>query len=206
MTLITKIELIDKVKTFYEQYLYFKDIHYAFLDIEGAFDHQEKAKTFLGVVACACIDSYLLTTARLFDTHNQAATIKTLIVECRQNISFFADQSAVSTAMDEYEKKLSEDTFENLLTVIKHRRNKYLAHNDPRYFLHSKATDAAVMDEKRFSLYELWFLINETGNLLECLWHNLTTDDIGIRCQYKRDLLQLFPFKTFPVITPLDKK
>ena len=53
MTVITKIELIDKVKTFYEQYLYFKDIHYAFLDIEGAFDHQEKAKTFLGVVACA---------------------------------------------------------------------------------------------------------------------------------------------------------
>lgn len=206
MTAVTKEELTEKVKTFYEQLIYFVDVHYAFLDIEGAFDYQNNAKSFFGVAACACIDSYMMTAARLFDTHKHAATIKDLISECRQNISFFADQNAVVSAMDEFENKLQDTTFNNLISVIKHRRNKYIAHNDPKYFLHKKSTDPALQDDKQFSLCELWFLIKDTRDLLDLLWLNLSDDDIGVKCQYKRDLMQLLPENLFPLLTPLNNK
>lgn len=203
MTITNPNPLLDKVETFYEQYLYLKDIQNVYLDIDSAFEESDKAKTFFSVAACACIDSYEMTVARLFDSHKNAETIRTLIVECRNNIIEFSDQNAVIAALNKYEQNLQINPYKNLLDVIRHRRNKYIAHNDPIYFPHKNLTDPAVLDNNRYNLYELWLLIRDTGSLLELLWNNLTTDTIELTCQYNRDLPELFPERDLTVLTPI---
>ena len=98
---------------------------------------------------------------------------------------------------------IDEKDFKSLLDVIRHRRNKYIAHNDPDYFFHSDPKDLAVQDNKSYALPHLWSLINDTGALLEVLWHNLSTDDISLKCQYNRDLADLFPNETLSVMKPI---
>ncbi len=203
MIIINANQLLEKVETFYEQYLYLKDIHNVYLDIDSAFEETDKAKTFFSVAASACIDSYEMTVARLFDTHKGTETVNSLINVCRKNITLFSDQKTVTDALDCYERKLQINPYKNLLDVIRHRRNKYIAHNDPIFFPHKNLTDPAVLDNKRFNLYELWLLIRDTGALLELLWKNLTTDAINLKCQYERDIVELFPEISLTVMKPI---
>ena len=203
MSIVTKTVIIEEVKTFYEQYLYIKDVHNVYLDIFDVFEKQDKAHNFLVTAGSACIDSYQITIARLYDTHNQSTTIRTLITTCKNNIALFQNQVEVNTALSNFENSLQNEPFQSLLDVIRHRRNKYIAHNDPDYFFHSDPKDLAVQDNKSYALPHLWSLINDTGALLEVLWHNLSTDDISLKCQYNRDLADLFPNETLSVMKPI---
>lgn len=55
MTSINTNQLLEKVETFYDQYLYLKDIHNVYLDIDSAFEEADKA--ILNVINNFCLQS-----------------------------------------------------------------------------------------------------------------------------------------------------
>lgn len=84
----------------------------------------------------------MMTLARLFDEDGNSAKISELINKCKQNKEVFNNSDEVFDFLTEKGRKLKKDQeLKNAIEVIRHRRNRYFAHNDHEYFLHSKESD-----------------------------------------------------------------
>ena len=121
---MTKENLIDYTRNFYEQYLYVVDIYNAYQDSHIAEQHgNPDTKMYFLMVASACIDSYKMTLARLYDENSD--TIYKLIQTCKDNRNFFANPEKMFEFLTEKGRFLKKDEFlKNAVTVIRHRRNK----------------------------------------------------------------------------------
>lgn len=187
-----KNELIADIKTFYEQYLYVKDIIDVYLDAETAEEKLGKAKTFFMMSASACVDSFFMTLARLYDVQRDSRTIYSLLKICKYNSSVFDNESMLIERINEFEKILKKSSIKETIDVIIHRRNKYFAHNDKIYFRHDKVDDSAIQDRKRLSTFDICSLVIFTGNILKFLAENLDLNlDENMRNKYTDDLKEL---------------
>ncbi len=198
-------EIIEEVENFYEQYLYLKDIYNTYLDCAMAEEYSESGKTFLKMASSACIDSYMMTLARLFDEDGKSAKLSEMINKCKQNKSVFENPDDTFAFLTEHARKLKQDKdLKNAVAIIGHRRNKYFAHNDKEYFQHSKETDKVVTDSSYLPSYEIWMLIKWIKELLEKLMQELDTSPSDMQAKYNRDLAELIPAIREHQISPID--
>ena len=202
--MVTKEYLIEYTRNFYEQYLYMVDIHNTCQDSHIAEQYgYPDTKIYFFMVASACIDSYMMTLARLYDKNSD--TIYKLINTCKENKNFFANPEEMFNFITEKGRFLKNDKFlKNAVAVIRHRRNKYIAHNDVEYFSHSQPSDKAVQDSSYMPLYEVWMLINFIGDLLKQILIGLGIKP-EMQCKYNRDFFKLFPELEFHRIDPLQR-
>ena len=204
---ITKEKLIEYTRNFYEQYLYLCDIHNIYQDshIAEVYGNPD-TKMYFCMVASACIDSYMMTLARLYDKKSRNSdTIYKLIRICKYNKNFFANPEKMFDFLTERGEFLKKEEFlNNAITVIRHRRNKYIAHNDAEYFSHSLLSDKAVQDHSYMPFYEVWMLVNFTGDLLEKILAGLGVKP-DMNCKYNREFFKLFPELEIHRINPLQR-
>ena len=183
---MTKEELIEYTKKFYDQYLYVADIHNTYLDSLTAEKHGKPSNPYFRMVAAACIDCYTMTLARLYEEGGGDGTINKFISECKKHKDFFLHPDETFDFLTDKGRELKQNDFlKNAIDVISHRRNKYMAHNDPKYF-------SGLSDDKRMPLYEVWMLIWYTGELLNKVFEEL---DVNLEMQrkYNRELFLLLP-------------
>lgn len=187
-------EIVEDVKNFYEQYLYLKDIYLASMDSSLAEKYSDSGKEFFIMATSAFIDSYMMTLARMFDEDGKSMKVSELINKCKSNKDVFTNPDEVFVFLTDEGRKLKNDKdLSNAVKVIRHRRNRYLAHNDKEYFSHSKPTDMAMLDNDCLPSYEIWFLIKWIRELLEKLLEELNINSNEMKPKYGRELAELLP-------------
>ncbi len=192
--MMTKEELLEYTKNYYEQYLYVYDIYNAFLDSSIAEKHGSKANAYFKMLTSACIDSYIMTLARLYDELGDPETINKLINTCKDHKDLFSHPDEMFGFITEKGRELKKDKMlRNAIEVIRHRRNKYIAHNDEAYFAHNYDSDSAVADKKKLPSYQVWMLIKYTRDLLEKILDELEYDKSNMIKKYNREFFALFP-------------
>lgn len=196
-------EIVEEIKNFYEQYLYLRDIYYVFLDSSVAEKYSNNGNNYFKMAASACIDSYIMTLARLFDTNNKSSGIMNLIKKCKQNSDLFNNSNNVFIELEKKEKCLKSDNcLKKAIETIRQRRNHYHAHNDSNFFSHTKETDKAIQDKTYLPEHEIWSLINFVKDLLDLLIKELSID-LCMEPKYDRDLAKLIPIIQERQIRPL---
>ena len=188
-----KKEIEEDLMNFYEQYLYFKDVYCTALDSSLAEGLSDKGNNYFLIANSACIESYMMTLARLFDEDGKSATLRSLINKCKKNKDLFDHPDAVFDYLTEAGRKLKSDELKHATEVIRHRRNHYFAHNDLAYFAHSNPDDLAVIDDKHLKDYEIWMLARFVEELLKKLMSELGVDYTDMQLKYNRDLADLVP-------------
>lgn len=197
-------EIAEELKNFYEQYLYIKDIYNVFLDSSLAEDCSGDGNVFFQMVTSACVDSYMMTLARMFDEDSKSAGIAKLINKCKQQKDLFNNPDDVFVFLTDKGRSLKKDReLKNALEVIRQRRNHYFAHNDQEYFLHVNENDKAVQDESYLPSYQIWMLINFVKDLLVKLMDELNVNYDEMRPKYGRELSDLVPSIKERQITPI---
>ena len=199
-----KDEIEEELKNYYEQYLYLRDIYYAYLDSALAEKCSDEGKPFFLMATSACEDSYMMTLARLFDEDGKSAKISELINKCKQNKDVFNNPEEVFEYLKEKGRSLKKDQeLKNAIEVIRHRRNRYFAHNDHEYFSHSRENDKAVQDESYLPEYQIWSLITFVKELLEKLMVELSIDPNEMQPKYNRELGDILPIIKERQISPI---
>ncbi len=198
-------EIIEEIKNVYEQYLYLRDIYYVFLDSSVAEEYSNNGNNYFKMAASACIDSYIMTLARLFDTNNKSSGIMNLINKCKQNSDLFNDPNYIFIELTEIERCLKRDKgLKNTIEIIRQRRNHYHAHNDSNYFSHTTENDKAIQDKTYLPAHDIWSLINFVKDLLDLLIKELSIDlCMKMQPKYDRDLAELLPIIQERQICPL---
>jgi hypothetical protein len=197
-------EIIEDVKNFYEQYLYLKDIYLAYMDSSLAEKYSDLGKEFFIMATSALVESYMMILARMFDEDGKSIKVSELINKCKSNKDVFTNPDEVFVFLTDEGRKLKKDKdLSNAVEVIRHRRNRYLAHNDKEYFSHSKPTDKAIFDNDRLPSYEIWLLINWIKELLEKILEELKVDAGEMKPKYSRELAKLLPVIEQHQINPI---
>ena len=203
MSTVTKESLLNEIMFFYDQYLYVKDIVYTFIDADATEERQCKSNNFFKMAASACIDSYSMTLARLFDQNKnkKSETIFTLIDKCKKSIDLFQDSADVMNYLSKYIYSLTQDSdLNNAIKLLKYRRNKYFAHNDKKFMFLDVTEDLPDGSKNHLPSYQLWMLIRNTGNLLRTLAYKLDGCELDkiMLPKYNGDLRDILDCNCFP--------
>lgn len=174
------------------------------MDSSLAEKYSDLGKEFFIMATLALVESYMMILARMFDEDGKSIKVSELINKCKSNKDVFTHPDEVFVFLTDEGRKLKKDKdLSNAVEVIRHRRNRYLAHNDKEYFSHSKPTDKAILDNDRLPSYEIWLLINWIKELLEKLLEELKVDAGEMKPKYSRELDKLQPVIEQHQINPI---
>ena len=201
---IAKEILLQEIMAFYEQYLYAKDIMNAYLDASAAENHQDKSRNFFMMTASACIDSYMMTMARLYDKDKKSKSIYSLLKQCKNNLHLFKDSIDIRDYLIEFNRCLKkDDSLKNAIKIISYRRNKIFAHNDNESFLIDGFEKILNAETNYMPMHQLWKLIKVTGEFLRTISLALNCDlDKSMNSKYDGDLIDLIDENNLHRILP----
>ena len=159
--------LIKELKFFYSEYLYLKKVYHAYWHINSAMQQQDKAKNFLEVTRSTCIETFHMMLAKFYDEGKDAMSVYSLIEDCKKNCNLFIDSEDTFKYLTDVRREIKKCDAKN---KIRFRRNKWLAHNDAKYFFNA---DESAEEDQYLPNYEIWQLIDRIGNLLKYILNQL---------------------------------
>lgn len=177
-----KNDLLNKLEAMYAHYVYAYDLIAVYEHIgELNADSKKTAGNFFCIVESACVDAFMMEFARLYDNHG-SCTIPSILKKCKDDPSLFYNPNEVKkNACDFLDIMRRDDDITNAIKTIKLRRDKILAHNDQAYFINPSK------DNSYLPMYQLRFLRDYTGNVIEYLLKALQCDVKKIPI-YNKDL------------------
>ncbi len=123
----------------------------------------QSAGTFFGLTLDGSLQLSQMIAARLYDTTKGAVTVRSLLSDAAEQISSFQNgtQEQVREAIRSSEKRIAR--LQPILHSIRERRNKALAHLDPR----TVRDPQALAEKAKLTMPELERVFSETEAILE---------------------------------------
>lgn len=186
-----KADILRDIIGYFGQIAYTKDLLAVKQDIERNKERLQSAPNFTFIVECALQDSYLLALMRLYEESQyeesqQIRTISNLIKKCEKNIHLFPSQNDTLQKLEEFRKKLKENSFISYaIEVLRTRRDHAHVHNDKQYFGFKILNDDSSLDRNHIIV-----LIEFAEEVLNYLFSQLSSDD-AIKPTYNQDLRNL---------------
>lgn len=201
MSSISKEELVAKVEEFYRQYNYLADmidVYHQSDTIESEMKKAGNASTiYFRIVCSACVDSFLMTLARMYDVNKKSDTIISLINECKSddNKKSFEHPDEVSQFLTDAGRKLKKDDIRKIREILIARRNAHIAHNDKNHFVEKAPAQKNGVEDaaNKLPMMSIWELTRYTGELLRYLLKELSCDTSENERIYHNEIQVLFP-------------
>ncbi|MBQ9488039.1 MAG: hypothetical protein IJU91_09620 [Selenomonadaceae bacterium] len=105
--------------------------------------------------------------AKFYDEDKDAMSVYSLIEDCKQNCNLFINSEESLKYLTDVRRDIKKG---DTIKKIKFRRNKWLAHNDAKYFFNA---GESVEECQYLPNYEIWQLIDSIGNLLKYVLNQL---------------------------------
>lgn len=179
-------DFLKELEAYNSHYVYLSDLvsiceYFCNYDFE-----KSKAPNSMRIIDAACVDTMMIEFAKFYENNEDAKSIQTLLKKCLDegNLALFQNQDQVQTKINEFNDKIEKDKYISTgINTIKERRDKYLAHNDSKYFVDQ------TKDDSYLPMYKLWimkdfikeviyFLYAELGGNTDSLKKTIYNDDI----------------------------
>ena len=169
--------LLDELRIYNDHYVYLSDLVSVYSEFNKFNSAKSKAPNSILIMESACIDAMMMEFAKFYDGNKNSKNISSLLAEYSkdENLNLFTDKDLVLQKINEFKDKIKKDEyFSKGIEILKMRRNKYLAHNDPKFFGNQEKDDtylstSLLCDMKKFIKEIIDFFYSELGENVDSL-------------------------------------